>query len=200
MLAVVVLAAVGSCYFWDRKTGKTDKSQPTASSTTRKPAAKESQTDQTAVESTGTAYENPRFGYAVEEPAEWTVIKSANGDGMTASSPDNTATIKVYGFRSATFNLTKTADEMAAIEMQVHPGAAETGRKEIVVDGHPALEVAWTFTAGQNDEPMEGELRKRAVYSLKDEAAYALEYIAEAESYDKNVGYFDSLVATFKLQ
>jgi hypothetical protein len=89
---------------------------------------------------------------------------------------------------------------MAVIEKQIHADAKETSRSEITINGHPALEVTWTFSAVQSDGHLSGELRKRVIYSLKDETGYALEYIAESGSYDTNVGYYDRLVTTFKLQ
>ncbi|MFA5866607.1 MAG: hypothetical protein WC891_01380 [Actinomycetota bacterium] len=178
------------------KSSSKNNSKVTASAT----ADRSRDTGTTETAGADSSYVNSRYGYAVDEPAEWTVVQSANGDGITATAPDKTAVIRIYGFNNSTFSLTKTADQMAESERQTHPGVAETSRTEIIIDGHPALEVVWSFAAVGEDAPLTGELRKKVVYSLKDEAGYALEYTAEAGSYEKFAGYFTELASTFKLK
>lgn len=173
----------------------------------KKPPKKTSPSTGTQAEqpTTGTGewvtYANQRYGFRVDYPKNWQARESQNADGITLTVPDeNGVVFRVYGFPTTVFSLAKLESDREASERAVHSDLSVVDKKEITVDGRPAIETIWTFTAVSADSPRTGSLRMHIVLAIKGEAGYAAEYVAEESVYSRFDTDFSNMVSSFKLK
>lgn len=207
VLIAGLLGYVGYSIFISPKDSSTDSKNNKKASGTKSASKNEN----TASDDTGKAantneegqseYSNNRFGFRVSYPSTWSKTESNNGDGATfVPTDEKKVVIRAYGYTVGMKTLDEMIAEQESYERLEHSDLSIVAKNNSLLDGHPAIEATWSYTAVAADTPLSGNIRKRLILTRKDEAGIVLEMIGEASTVDSLTDDFNKLVEGFGLQ
>ncbi len=140
-------------------------------------------------------YENSRYGFSVEYPADWSLGEApANNDGRNFTSPDEAIQCQAYGWHNALINEEgepQTLDEYIAWTKELDPQAEVLEDLEATLDGQSAVSLVTKNETGV----------AVAVYALGTESGRALAcYFNDVEFKDNFTSNFQHMVESFQIE
>lgn len=209
--SVLVLGVVGYvAYSLGAASTKPRKSASTATSTATKGNSdvteKSDSENSGSQESPGDAnialseYSNERFGFKVGYPQGWRLVQSQNGDGATATSPDKTSAVYIYGEFTTVFSLSAIADAQTDRLKSQYPDVRTVDRRQTLVDDHPVYLVVWQYTKDDSSSSINGAVRNAALITIKGETAIKIECQMPTGQYDSFKPTADAIFNSLRLK